>query len=156
MGLDMYLHRGYVRKCKFKTDYVDSDSKFDIAVTDFELEEVGYWRKSNHIHNWFVQNVQGDKDDCKDYVVTLSELRNLKNLCEHILHFYNKDELEKAEEEALLLLPPVEGFFFGSQEIDEHYYNELQYTIKIIDGVLESHVDVSDECPIVYVYHSSW
>jgi len=156
MGLDMYLHRGYVRKCEFKTDYVDGKPELNIKVTNLESEEVGYWRKANHIHNWFVQNVQGGKDDCNDYAVTLSELRNLRNLCEHILHFYNNDKLKKAEEEALLLLPPVSGFFFGSTEIDEYYYNELQYTIKTIDGILESHADENNDCPIVYVYHASW
>ena len=27
-------------------------------------EEVGYWRKANAIHGWFVRNVQNGKDDC--------------------------------------------------------------------------------------------
>ena len=30
---------------------------------------VGYWRKANAIHNWFVQNVQDNRDECqKSYV----------------------------------------------------------------------------------------
>ena len=26
---------------------------------------VGYWRKANAIHNWFVQNVQDGRDECQ-------------------------------------------------------------------------------------------
>ena len=28
------------------------------------MEMVGYWRKQNAIHNWFVENVQDGIDDC--------------------------------------------------------------------------------------------
>ena len=28
------------------------------------IEQVGYWRKANQIHNWFVENVQDGEDDC--------------------------------------------------------------------------------------------
>lgn len=32
--------------------------------------EIGYWRKANHIHNWFIKNVQNGKDDCSVYEVS--------------------------------------------------------------------------------------
>jgi len=41
------------------------------------VEEIGYWRKANAIHNWFVQNVQKGKDDCRAYSVSTDDLRKL-------------------------------------------------------------------------------
>ena len=46
---------------------------------------VGYWRKANHIHNWFVENIQGGKDNCDDYDVTMEELGKLYDICMDIL-----------------------------------------------------------------------
>ena len=53
MGLDMYLIRG---------------------TWEDDHEEVGYWRKANQIHKWFVDNVQDGVDDCGEYKVTKEQL----------------------------------------------------------------------------------
>ncbi len=58
MGLDMYLMN------------VRNEEK--IKAENFI--EVGYWRKANQIHNWFVKNVQGGVDDCGYYGVTKEKL----------------------------------------------------------------------------------
>jgi len=52
---------------------------------------------------------------------------------------------EKAEE----LLPVTDGFFFGSQEYDEWYFNDIQETIEIIDWALKRDFDY-------FAYQSSW
>lgn len=107
------------------------------------LEEVGYWRKANHIHRWFVEHIQDGKDDQGSYEVTREDLLSLRWLCEKVLK-----NPERAEE----LLPTTSGFFFGSTEYDESYFEDLKDTISIIDvalSVLESgnkHV----------FYHSWW
>lgn len=56
--------------------------------------EVGYWRKANHIHAWFVENVQGGNDDCSYYTVTEDNLMDLKEVCEKVvaLNPYSIDE----------------------------------------------------------------
>lgn len=33
-------------------------------------EDVGYWRKANAIHAWFVKNVQGGVDNCQSHEVS--------------------------------------------------------------------------------------
>jgi len=63
------------------------------------------------------------------------------DLCKYVL----KDR-EKAEE----LLPTQEGFFFGSTEYDEYYFEALEETVYVIDKELREYPD--DE----YIYHSSW
>ena len=149
MGLDMYL----TAKCY--TGYGDEHDSLKQAIKDtnpiglgdFELKylefQIGYWRKANQIHNWFVENVQKGVDDCGDYVVELKQLHALKDLCEEVL----KDESLVAEK-----LPPRKGFFFGSYEIDEYYFNDLHHTLDILDKIFSNqHHKLWD-----FYYHSSW
>ena len=103
-----------------------------------------YWRKSNQIHKWFVDNVQDGKDDCRDYPVNHATLKSLQNFCVEVIKNKNKAEV---------LLPTQEGFFFGSLEYDEHYYSDIEYTIKQIKNVLENY---REEDNWSLSYHSSW
>ena len=67
-----------------------------------------YWR-NKHIHEWFVENVQEGVDDCGTYYVTLDKIEELILTVERVLE-------KKDDEEAKALLPPSEGFFFGSTD----------------------------------------
>lgn len=103
---------------------------------------IGYWRKANQIHSWFVQNVQGGKDECIPHYVSREKLNKLRNVCMEALT--NRDKVEE-------ILAPTEGFFFGSQDIDEWYFQDLEKTVKIIDKCLsERYQDWTFE------YRSSW
>lgn len=50
----------------------------EIVLLDYDenkikiIYEVAYWRKANHIHNWFVQNIQDGIDDLLDYASSCS------------------------------------------------------------------------------------
>ncbi|KKL99000.1 hypothetical protein LCGC14_1818760 [marine sediment metagenome] len=132
MGLDQFLYaKKWIWSSKGKTDKAEKVLLKEYPeMKDFELKEisyeVGYWRKSNHIHKWFVDNVQDGKDDCKNYYVSEEQLRELLNLVKNVL-----DKPNKAEE----LLPTTSGFFFGGEEYDEWYFNDLKNTIKIIEKI---------------------
>ena len=106
-------------------------------------EEVGYWRKANQIHKWFVDNVQDGVDDCGDYKVTKEQLIELHNRCNQVL---NDHDLAES------LLPSQSGFFFGSTDYDEGYYSDLEDTKRIIDDILE----YKSECLDNLYYSSSW
>lgn len=106
-------------------------------------EEVGYWRKANQIHKWFVDNVQDGVDDCGTYKVTKAHLVELYNLCSQVLNDHSLAES---------LLPSQSGFFFGSTDYDEWYYNDLENTKRIIDNILEYKSDCLDNL----YYSSSW
>lgn len=100
------------------------------------VEQVGYWRKANQIHNWFVQNVQDGEDNCAEYYVSIDQLKQLRETCIAALVTKNAD-----------LLPPTEGFFFGSTEIDQFYWDDLKETVEILAD-LDENAD--------YYYNASW
>jgi hypothetical protein len=145
MGLDMYLEaRKYI--------YFDEREKFNPVITrlipesqPFSIKsitlEVGYWRKANQIHAWFVDNVQDENDDCEEYEVDTEQLIKLKELCEQVLE--NHDLADT-------LLPVRSGFFFGGTEYDQDYYEELKRTVEILNKVL-----LLPQSWSIY-YHSSW
>jgi hypothetical protein len=153
MGLDMYLTRKtYVKQWshqkpeeQFEITITKGGKPYDgidvSNVTNIE-EEVGYWRKANQIHRWFVDNVQNGVDNCGEYSVSKSELETLRNICTEVLNDHSK-----AEE----LLPSASGFFFGNTDYDEWYYNDVEHTIEILDKILSE----SDGNQDIY-YSSSW
>ena len=90
MGLDMYLNRSYSKYRKddgtFSTNWDDCKlDKFGRSNRVTFSEMVGYWRKVNHIHKWFVDNVQNGEDDCGEYNVSIEQLHELRDICFDIL-----------------------------------------------------------------------
>lgn len=112
-------------------------------VTEIE-ESIGYWRKANQIHNWFVENVQDGEDDCDEYYVELDKLKQLVDLCKQVV-----ENPSLAEE----LLPTCKGFFFGSSEYDEGYFTDIHDTIAMLEPVIEE-MEQSKHADIYY--QSSW
>lgn len=148
MGLDMYL-------LKKQEDSV----------------AVGYWRKANAVHAWFVKNVQGGVDDCGQYPVRRQKLEELSELCQRVLGALVVEEgmvqqcqrlvggvwvpvMEEGQvianpEVAHALLPTQEGFFFGGTDYDEFYIQDLEHTIEICQRALA--FPYAD-----YYYQASW
>lgn len=158
MGLDMYLSA----RCTFYKMYADTNpaaekmrqavraavdkndfTSGNIETTQVEIE-AAYWRKANSIHAWFVRNVQDGNDDCGEYTVSREDLINLRNTCKRVLA-----DTSLANE----LLPPQPGFFFGSTDIDEWYWEDLKATVAKIDAVLLSFKESEGW---TFVYQSSW
>lgn len=148
MGLDMYLN---AKRYLWRT--YNEDVKIAQEISDLEIGSNGmrvkeitceamYWRKANAIHYWFVQNVQNGEDDCREYYVSRENLQDLLGVCELVL-----SEPTKADE----LLPPAEGFFFGSNKVDDWYWDDLKDTITVIKRLL---ADTSKEWE--FYYASSW
>ena len=165
MGLDMYLHaRKYVEKINWEALQSNNDldynspeavfSKFNEIVEVADMKDVAtdiygvnvevtcaYWRKSNQIHKWFVDNVQGGEDDCGDYYVSHEKLKELRETCRQAL--FAKDPS---------LLPPQGGFFFGNTDIDEWYWQDIKNTIKKLDRLFK----LPDFDKLSFSYTSSW
>lgn len=149
MGLDMYLSREtYVKNWNY-----DGAARYDVTVTKDGVpldlgnvsvirSEAAYWRKANAIHDWFVQNVQDGHDNCASYEVRTETLQELVDLCKQVL---------ANRELAATHLPPAEGFFFGSTDIDEYYFEDLEYTVEVLEQELAK--DTADSW---FVYQSSW
>ena len=126
-------------------------------------KEVGYWRKANAIHNWFVKNVQNGKDDCGYYAVTKNQLNELSKICEVVYNSLDDNDMSTIEDEygykmevynnvdlAEKLLPTTSGFFFGGTEYTKDYKEDLLATINICEDC----DFISDDMEILY--HSSW
>ena len=107
MGLDMYLNKrkyvGYAKKTEVdvtNTDWEDNVSTKHYKNVNYIIQEVGYWRKANQIHKWFVDNCCDGKDDCNEHYLKFEKLLELKELCQKVLNVLNSEHLtsgEKAE-----------------------------------------------------------
>ena len=161
MGLDMYLTATeYISRFDYseKPDGgIDrkENALFEKIVSDFEMADkidehgfagleiefpMGYWRKANQIHQWFVDNIGEGEDNCQKMFVPKSALETLKSTCLEVIA-----DIDKAND----LLPTSSGCFFGSTEIDQYYIQHLLDTIKIIDRCLSSQHDY-------FTYQASW
>ena len=155
MGLDMYL-----KAERFLSKYIepveDSKSKIEkindlFGITngddDFRAETVifniAYWRKANAIHAWFVRNVQDGKDECQKSYVTRDQLKELLTTCKLVLEDHKKSKD---------VLPTQSGFFFGSTDYDEGYFDDLQSTVTQLERILNHPaLETMD-----FYYQSSW
>lgn len=143
MGLDMYLNAKRFLWYNEETLGATVAQAFP-EIKDRRVKEViveaMYWRKSNQIHKWFVDNVQKGTDDCGYYNVSRDQLEELRQLILKVLDTKNAT-----------LLPPQEGFFFGSKTVDDYYWQDLRDTEEKLGKVLE---DFTDNWS--FEYHSSW
>lgn len=157
MGLDMYLraefyasafdHNSNEDKKKFASvldalglkseDATPDTPSLHVAVT------VGYWRKANAIHGWFVNNVQDGEDNCQPHSLSRDKIEELLNTCKDVLADHGK---------AAESLPTRGGFFFGPTDYDEGYFQDLEDTVVILDRVLKNPKFDRAE----FIYQSSW
>lgn len=151
MGLDMYLsgkqyihdwahhHEDQVIPETTKAQQVAKIMGITLPVSYVEYH-IGDWRKANQIHRWFVNHVQDGVDNCESYYVSPDALRELRAKAQEVL-----DSPSSARD----ILPTESGFFFGSTEFDEWYFEDLHLTIEIIDRALSVE-------GLEYYYRSSW
>lgn len=155
MGLDMYLRaRRYVSGWT-RVHTADEQNEWERLLSLYGMEDfiadgsphayveftVGYWRKANHIHGWFVNVVQNGEDECRPHYVSRAQLKDLKEACLTVIAY---------PESGRSVLPPAQGFFFGTYEMGDYYREECDRTVKLIDHVLE----LPDEWD--FAYQSSW
>jgi hypothetical protein len=151
MGLDMYLSK----KTYVKYWEHNGDDNYEVTVTKggkpvdgiqpkrvkYIEEEIGYWRKANQIHRWFVDNIQGGKDDCGEYYVDSEKLKELLDICRSVSIDHSLAEK---------LLPTGSGFFFGGTSYDEWYFADINNTIEILEEALNENSGDG------FYYSSSW
>lgn len=180
MGLDMYLtKRTYIGnkhntpEDQTKITQPKKETKIKQERIQYIIEEVGYWREANAIHQWFVNNVQDKEDDCEEYTVSPEQLQILLDTVNTVLKAsklvkgkvqngtqYTKKHGERPIMEdgriikdpsiAQKLLPTTDGFFFGGTNYDQYYIEDLKYTKKLIEDLLK------EDPTAYYTYSSSW
>lgn len=156
MGLDMYLSRKtYVQNWPHKKPEEHIEIKLsgntkgiDPSKISYVIENIGYWRKANQIHSWIVNNCADGEDSCQEIYMPKEKLQELHKLACFVLG--GKDHLN-AEQIALKYLPPASGFFFGSTEVGDWYWEDIKHTINVLSEALQSDFDESS----IY-YQASW
>lgn len=147
MGLDMYLYlrkSEYHSNCSWRNNEEEKKlAKYPKELASFEQEishhnfasvyintdyQIGYWRKANAIHQWIVDNCAEGVDNCQDVLVSNEKADRLLELCKLVL----EDHSQASEE-----LPTQSGFFFGSQEYGDWYFEDLEYTKDLLTKVLD-------------------
>ena len=107
MGLDMYLMK---------------------KIPNNENMELIYWRKANQVFDWFNRNCANNAiENCVPVPVSTYDLTNLLKDVNAVL-----EDNSKSEE----LLPTTDGFFFGSTDYNEWYFDDLKYTKEKLEEVL--------------------
>ncbi len=131
-------------------------------------------RKANQIHSWFVANVQDGEDDCNPHYVSKENFEELLEIVNKILNSTKlvdgdvingwsggagkemSPNIEKGQrlEDATIAseyLPTESGFFFGSTDYDQWYWEDLLTTKEILEDVLKNWDDNGE-----YYYEASW
>ncbi len=165
MGLDMYLFEEIYIGAHWKHDKIDtSECKLTANGRELPIDwknlhtvttQIGYWRKANQIHNWFVQNVQNGLDDCEKHTFSFEKLKELYLLCKKILDAPEEESKTLAQEE----LPSKDGFFFGSTNYDDNYFIDLQNTVDILEPLIADSLEnkiLNEHTKREFIYESSW
>ena len=141
MGLDMYLYlkiydsvsihdNNYNEKVKdfYPKDIKELADKNGVTLYFKETSyTIGYWRKANAIHGYFVNVLNNGIDKCEEIYVSLDNLQDLLKIVQQVKADHNL---------ASQLLPTCEGFFFGSVEYDEYYWQDLDKTERILTNTI--------------------
>lgn len=136
---------------------------------------VAYWRKANHIHKWFVDNLQNGEDNCQRSYVSREKLNELLSVCHEVVknseliagHYaagrkytpetgwediYEEGQVIARPEVVAELLPTQEGFFFGGTGYDQWYLEVVKNTISQLEDVLAEYQDKD----VDFYYQASW
>lgn len=141
MGLDMYLE---ARKEVYVGTHIDDsngtiklelppelkmfEGAWDNVINTITDYRIGYWRKANHIHKWFVDNCGNGVDECQDMYVSKEDLENLLKVCNEVLAEHGEAENK---------LPTQDGFFFGGTDYDEYYFDDVKYTKEVCEKAIQ-------------------
>ena len=150
MGLDMYLYAlddedlDSFNKIKTILKETPDSTEEDEFLEKFyeEKDELAYWRKANAIHKFFCD--YGEVvDEHIYYIIPRKLLVELLKKCMQVLIIRDKTYSEET-------LPTCGGFFFGSLEYDEFYYNYLEETVNTLTKILKEYKND------YFLYCASW
>ena len=185
MGLDMYLNKKTYVGANYEHNKVEgkislkkqeNPIKVNLKRVTYIEEQMGYWRKANQIHNYFVANIQEGKDDCGDYDLSIEIVFDLLDRCKKVkeslsnskTHFVKVKNRWNSEGDTFIdvevfsntdlaqeLLPTESGFFFGGTEYNKYYLETISNTINILEEILLEN-DNPEYLKEEHYYSSSW
>lgn len=98
----------------------------DITFNKRKRTHLGYFRKVNFLVRYF-KSLGFDPNKSDSFEISKTDIKDLLFRCKEVL----KDPSIAGE-----LLPTMGGFFFGSIEYDEYYYEDVEEVKKFIEETL--------------------
>lgn len=142
MGLDMYL-----QTVKTEHSYPDGTPEAPYQgrhITHITKEDVGYFRKFNALHGYISATATPyGIENCQDVYLSAEYIEETLEMLKDL-----KAHPEKVAE----VLPPTDGFFFGSQEVDEYYWQNVDDAIETFQRIL----DTVDFTKVDVIYYAWW
>ena len=105
---------------------------------------VGYFRKVNFLVKYFA-DLGFDVENQIPFYITKDQVTELRNRCQTVL-----DDHSQAED----LLPTMSGFFFGSTDYNEYYFEDVKQVLKYCEETLLPMFDDLDDRESIYF--STW
>lgn len=129
MGLDIYFHKRRAKE--------DGETE--------RVKELAYFRKVNSLVAFFENKYGYDREDY-EFPITKEMCEELCDTCRLALALP-----ENAED----IMPNTEGFFFGNQEYDDSYFEDLLDILdQVEDDVIPEFKDLKKDEYIAFV--TSW
>lgn len=130
MGLDINIYR--VKRTELSKEAQDDYSGV-VAMNEIRNSEeiygdsLAYFRKANFLFSYFENDMN---DELTMAVLDKYAVEDIIELCKEVLNVHTK-----AEE----LLPTTDGFFFGSIEYDDLYFEKVQDVLNQFEEVLKEY-----------------
>ena len=152
MGLDIFF-RAKSKNEKLRKEYEEIYAEYRDALKRYDNEggfedkinvledkldkcynalhsDIAYFRKVNFLLPYF-----GYEENCSNIVIDRCEIEELVNVCKKVLDAKNTNEAESVADE---LLPTEAGFFFGSTDYDEWYFNDVREVADKFTEILDT------------------
>ena len=132
MGLDINVTKIAKSMIKIITNSWKDYEKLIDELNDIDCENfefLAYFRKVNFLFEFFSGSLNEDETTA---VITRGEMEELIEKCEFVLN--NRD---KASE----ILPTCDGFFFGSLDYDDYYFESVAKVLLSFQVILENYSD---------------
>lgn len=152
MGLDQYIYEvnpdvdlteDYYEHLGEKVEDEDGCVYYDESGI---LSDILYLRKVNFVQGYMdrlcQEKVGHELGNCEYLIFDDGDLKKFLDVCNEVLEC-------RSESVALDLLPPERGCFYGSYEIDECYWYDLEEVVKELSG----YVGCDDR---KYAYYAWW
>ena len=123
MGLDLYIEK--------VSRYIEKVSR----------KELAYFRKVNFLIPFFEGFFNTEIENLEDLELTKESVEELRDRCERVL---NDRTLAKD------LLPTQSGFFFGSINYDEYYYDDVVDVLDNCNALLQEFDNLKEDEFIVF------
>ncbi|RAP49219.1 MAG: hypothetical protein BZ138_08055 [Methanosphaera sp. rholeuAM270] len=118
------------------------DQWINYITDDGDVHEF-YYRKENWLRNWMEENTMlNSESNCEKIVIHPTQINELHQACEQVL-----DNHELADE----LLPTQCGFFYGSTDYDEWYFEGVELVKNHMEEIMNMEENV-----LIVTYEDWW